>query len=39
LGLSRSKINNRFRRINMKLKVSSKKLAAEKAIEFGLLRL
>jgi DNA-binding CsgD family transcriptional regulator len=39
LGLSRSRVNNRFRRINMKLKVSRKKLAAEKAIELGLLRL
>jgi hypothetical protein len=38
LGISPSKINNRFRRINMKLNVHSKKLAAEKAIELGLLR-
>lgn len=38
LGLSQSQINNRFRRINAKLKVGSKKFAVEKAIELGVLR-
>jgi DNA-binding CsgD family transcriptional regulator len=39
LELSRSQVNNRFRKINQKLNVTSKKRAVQAALELGVLRI